>query len=116
MLSTLNYRFDAESRRAFADYLARRTRQPNFANARSVRNALDRSRLRQANRLFAAAMQGGAPIDAAALTLITTEDIRASRVFAEPLTQNAEPSACFRAVGVDESGAAASRAVTAPPG
>ncbi|MFP3588940.1 CbbX protein, partial [Paraburkholderia sp. SIMBA_055] len=99
----------------------RRTRQPNFANARSVRNALDRSRLRQVNRLFAAAMQGGAPIDAAALTLITTEDIRASRVFAEPLAQNAEPSGPFLPSGADEpgaaeSGAAASRAVTAPPG
>jgi probable Rubsico expression protein CbbX len=121
MLSTLNYRFDTDSRRAFADYLARRTRQPNFANARSVRNALDRSRLRQANRLFAAAMQGGAPIDAAALTLITTEDIRASRVFAETLAQNAEPSGPFLPSGADEpgaaaSGAAASRAVTAPPG
>jgi probable Rubsico expression protein CbbX len=85
MLATMHYRFDADSRRAFADYLALRSRQPNFANARSVRNALDRSRLRQANRLFATAMQGGAPIDAAALTLIAAADVRASRVFAEPL-------------------------------
>ncbi|CAB3654896.1 putative Rubsico expression protein CbbX [Burkholderia sp. OAS925] len=83
MLATMHYRFDTDSRRAFADYLALRTRQPNFANARSVRNALDRSRLRQANRLFARAIDGGAPIDAAALTLIAAEDIRASRVFAE---------------------------------
>jgi probable Rubsico expression protein CbbX len=83
MLATMHYRFDTDSRRAFADYLALRTRQPNFANARSVRNALDRSRLRQANRLFARAIDGGAPIDAAALTLIAAGDIRASRVFAE---------------------------------
>src|ERR1700728_2819196 len=36
MLATMHYRFDADARRAFADYLALRTRQPNFANARSV--------------------------------------------------------------------------------
>jgi probable Rubsico expression protein CbbX len=83
MLNTMHYRFDAASRHAFADYLARRIRQPNFANARSVRNALDRARLRQANRLFAGALNGGAPIDAAALTLIDAADVRASRVFDE---------------------------------
>ena len=55
--ATMHYRFDAASRHAFADYLARRIRQPNFANARSVRNALDRARLRQANRLFAGALE-----------------------------------------------------------
>ncbi len=80
----MHYRFDTDARRAFEEYLARRIRQPNFANARSVRNALDRARLRQANRLFAAALQGGAPIDAAALTLIEAADVRASRVFDEP--------------------------------
>ncbi|MFM0607315.1 CbbX protein [Paraburkholderia sediminicola] len=106
MLATMHYRFDADSRRAFADYLARRIRQPNFANARSVRNALDRSRLRQANRLFVTAMQGGAPIDAVALTLITAADVRASRVFAAPLAASeAAPAASH-----------ATRAVLAPPG
>jgi hypothetical protein len=106
MLATMHYRFDADSRRAFADYLALRTRQANFANARSVRNALDRSRLRQANRLFATAMQGGAPIDAAALTLIAAADVRASRVFTEPLAANAGAPASSHAT----------RAVPAPPG
>ena len=106
MLATMHYRFDADSRRAFADYLALRTRQPNFANARSVRNALDRSRLRQANRLFATAMQGGTPIDATALTLIAATDIRASRVFAEPLAASDGAAAS----------AHATRAALAPPG
>ncbi|MFL9984665.1 CbbX protein [Paraburkholderia sediminicola] len=106
MLATMHYRFDADSRCAFADYLARRIRQPNFANARSVRNALDRSRLRQANRLFATAMQGGAPIDAAALTLIAAADVRASRVFAEPLAASEAAPASSHAT----------RAVLAPPG
>jgi probable Rubsico expression protein CbbX len=84
MLGRMHYRLDAESRRAFEDYLVRRIRQPNFANARSVRNALDRARLRQASRLFADAMQGSGPSDAAALTLLSATDIRASRVFDTP--------------------------------
>ena len=83
MLDTMHYRFDADSHRAFEDYLARRVRQPNFANARSVRNALDRARLRQANRLFADALRGGASADPAALTLLNAADIRASSVFSE---------------------------------
>ncbi|MGF6605447.1 putative Rubsico expression protein CbbX [Paraburkholderia sp. WSM4175] len=102
MLGAMHYRFDAASRRAFADYLARRIRQPNFANARSVRNALDRARLRQANRLFASALQGGEPIDAATLTLIDAADVRASRVFDAPPQSSQSPSTA--------------RAVTAPPG
>src|SRR6266581_4909483 len=53
LLAQQNYRFAAGAREAFAEYLAQRTGQLNFANARSVRNALDRARLRQASRLFA---------------------------------------------------------------
>ena len=53
MVDTMNYRFDADAEQAMNDYIERRLTQPNFANARSVRNALDRARLRQANRLFA---------------------------------------------------------------
>jgi probable Rubsico expression protein CbbX len=83
MLATMHYRLDAESRQAFADYLDRRIRQPNFANARSVRNALDRARLRQANRLFADAMGGAGAADAETLTLLSATDIRASRVFGD---------------------------------
>jgi len=62
-----------------ADYIARRRAQPHFANARSIRNALDRTRLRQANRLFESAR---GPLDAKALSTISAEDITASRVFA----------------------------------
>ena len=78
MLDELNYRFDDAAAAAFARYLALRRQQPHFANARSVRNALDRIRLRHATRLFSA---GGTPsIDA--LTTIEATDILASRVFA----------------------------------
>jgi hypothetical protein len=60
------------------EYISLRRRQPHFANARSIRNALDRARLRQANRLFETAR---GPVDRAALSTITAADIRASRVF-----------------------------------
>ena len=52
----------------------------HFANARSIRNALDRSRLRQANRLFANFSKKLTKLD---LMTIEAEDIRASRVFKE---------------------------------
>ena len=52
MLKQLNYRFGPDAYDAFARYLEARMRRPHFSNARSVRNALDRIRLRQAVRLF----------------------------------------------------------------
>ncbi|MCI4660641.1 MAG: CbbX protein [Neomegalonema sp.] len=78
MLAGQNYSLDAQAEAAMAQYIALRRDQPHFANARSIRNALDRARLRQANRLFSEAR---GPLDAAALSLITEPDIRASRVF-----------------------------------
>ncbi|SAL68473.1 Stage V sporulation protein K [Caballeronia cordobensis] len=83
MLTDMHYRFDDEARQAFEAYLERRIKQPNFANARSVRNALDRARLRQANRLFAAAERGSGAADANALMQLDASDIRASRVFTD---------------------------------
>ena len=65
----------------FAEYLARRMAQPHFANARSVRNALDRARLRHASRLLD---DPGTVMDDRALTTITAGDLRASRVFSQP--------------------------------
>ncbi len=80
MLEQQNYRFDAGAESAFGEYIARRMSMKHFANARSIRNALDRARLRQASRLFAQA-RGGSPTPAEALMTIAAEDIRASRVF-----------------------------------
>ena len=77
MLDGQGYRFDEAGRAAMQEYIGLRRAQPHFANARSIRNALDRARLRQANRLFEAA----APVDAEALSTITESDLRASRVF-----------------------------------
>jgi len=79
MLAESHYRFGPGARQAFDDYLQRRLHQPHFANARSVRNALDRMRLRQASRLFA---DRDRPLTADDLSTIEASDIRASRVFA----------------------------------
>jgi probable Rubsico expression protein CbbX len=78
MLTTMHYRFGDGALEVFEQYLQRRIAQPHFANARSVRNALDRMRLRQASRLFADADR---ELDAAALTTLLPADILASRVF-----------------------------------
>ncbi|RPH66663.1 MAG: CbbX protein [Burkholderiales bacterium] len=81
MLAQQNYRFGEGARDALAQYLARRIAQPHFANARSVRNALDRARLRQASRLFA---ERDRELTLDDLCTIAEADIRASRVFAGP--------------------------------
>src|SRR4051812_31605751 len=78
MAQQLNYRFDDAAVDALREYVERRLAQPHFANARSMRNALDRARLRQASRLFDDAT---GPVDADALLTLTAGDIRASRVF-----------------------------------
>lgn len=78
MLDAQHYRFGAGAREAFAQYITRRMQQPHFANARSVRNALDRARLRAASRLFA---ERDRVLTEADLTTIAAEDILASRVF-----------------------------------
>ncbi|MDM0108172.1 CbbX protein [Variovorax sp. J22R24] len=79
MLSATQYRFGDEAREAFDSYLRLRIAQPHFANARSVRNALDRARLRQASRLYADRER---VLGADELSTIVAGDILASRVFA----------------------------------
>jgi len=77
MLARDHYAFDTAARGAFAEYLDLRVVQPQFANARSIRNALERARLRQANRL----VQNGGAVTRDDLMTLTEPDIRASRVF-----------------------------------
>jgi len=77
MLRDLNYCFDESAERAFERYIALRREQPHFANARSIRNALDRIRLRHAARLFA--IRQAPTLDQ--LRTLSSEDIVASRVF-----------------------------------
>jgi probable Rubsico expression protein CbbX len=78
MLEQMQYRLSASAVAALHDYIPLRMHQPHFANARSIRNALDRARLRQANRLFA---EKGRPLTRDELMTIEGEDLRASRVF-----------------------------------
>lgn len=80
MLAAQNYRFSAEGEQAFREYIPLRMTLEHFANARSIRNALDRARLRQANRLFAKSSSKLTKLD---LITLEAEDIRASRVFQE---------------------------------
>jgi probable Rubsico expression protein CbbX len=79
MLKQQNYRFSPAARDAFMRYLAARMTQPHFSNARSVRNALDRARLRQAVRLFETR---GHAITVEDLMTLEPDEILASRVFA----------------------------------
>ncbi len=86
MLAEQMYRFSPEAQQAFEAYLERRMQMPRFSNARSVRNALDRARLRQANRLFAK----GGRISKIDLMTIEAEDILASRVFSEDISEEGQ--------------------------
>ena len=79
LLDAQQYRFSTEAEQAFAEYITLRRQLPFFANARSIRNAIDRARLRQANRLFARMAEALTRDD---LITIEAPDIRASRVFA----------------------------------
>jgi len=80
MLAEQNYHFSPDAEKAFFKYITIRMTMEHFANARSVRNALDRARLRQANRLFANASKSLSKSD---LMTIEAEDILSSRVFLE---------------------------------
>lgn len=85
MLTTMQYRLSGEAAKVMQDYIALRRRQPNFANARSIRNALDRARLRQAKRLFD---QRGQRLTRENLSTIEAADLKASRVFSKPGEQD----------------------------
>ena len=78
MLERMQYALDDAAAAALREYIVLRKAQPHFSNARSIRNALDRARLRQANRLFEGR---NTALTLAALSTIKREDIRASRVF-----------------------------------
>jgi probable Rubsico expression protein CbbX len=90
MVAGLGLALSPSAEEALIEYVRLRREQPNFANARSVRNALDRARLRQARRLLDVGQ-----VDAAMLMTIEAEDIRASRVFdAAPAQDSSEENPC----------------------
>jgi probable Rubsico expression protein CbbX len=77
MVAAENFCFDEEAREVFSEYLSRRMERPNFSNARSVRNAIERCRLRQARRLVAL----DRPLGKADLITLTAEDVHGSSLF-----------------------------------
>jgi probable Rubsico expression protein CbbX len=84
MLQRQHYHFSPGARDVMKEYIKLRRTQPYFSNARSIRNALDRARLRQANRLMAI----DALVSSEALSLIEPVDILASRVFRDAEANN----------------------------
>jgi probable Rubsico expression protein CbbX len=78
MLDAQHYRLSPQAEAVLGEYLVRRKQMPHFANARSLRNALDRARLRQARRLLA---RGDLPVTRGDLMTLEAEDFLASRVF-----------------------------------
>ncbi|HVV96267.1 MAG TPA: CbbX protein [Rhodanobacteraceae bacterium] len=78
ILKDWNYALSPRAKNVFLRYIEHRRTQPHFANARSIRNALDRARLRQARRL----LEEGGAVDKSALETIEAEDILQSRVLA----------------------------------
>jgi probable Rubsico expression protein CbbX len=90
MVAALGLGLSESARVALREYLVLRRKRPNFANARSLRNALDRARLRQARRLLEVGQ-----VDARVLTTLEAEDIRASRVFeADAIEAPAKEATC----------------------
>jgi probable Rubsico expression protein CbbX len=82
MVAAENFRFEPAARIAFADYLRLRMRQPRFSNARSVRNAVERCRLRQAKRL----VELHQPLTRDDLVTIAEADVRGSSLFRDAET------------------------------
>lgn len=80
MLQEQQYKFEPQADLILLEYAERRMKQPHFANARSIRNAIDRARMRQANRIFAS---GDKMLTKADLVTIKSEDILKSRLFGE---------------------------------
>ena len=78
MLEEQQYQLTPQAEIALTDYIARRKQKPLFANARSIKNALDRARMRQANRIFDSR---GQILTKKELVNIEADDILQSTIF-----------------------------------
>ena len=78
MLEEQQYQLTSQAEIALTDYIARRKQKPLFANARSIKNALDRARMRQANRIFDSR---GQILTKKELVNIEADDILQSTIF-----------------------------------
>ncbi len=82
MMRQESYEFGEDAAQAFEEYLSLRMEQPRFAQARSVRNGIERARLRHAGRIYASALDGERPTRED-LVHIQETDIRKSSVFSD---------------------------------
>jgi probable Rubsico expression protein CbbX len=82
MLAAEDYVLSDDAEQAFREYVVRRMRRPRFAHARSVRNGIERARLRHANRVYQAVRTGAEPTFDE-LRRIEAQDILKSSVFHE---------------------------------
>lgn len=80
MLEDQQYQLTPQAELAFTEYIRRRKQKPLFANARSVKNALDRARMRQANRIFDSR---GQVLTKRELVNLEAQDILQSTVFSD---------------------------------
>ena len=78
MLEEQQYQLTPDAEVSLTEYIARRKQKPLFANARSVKNALDRARMRQANRIFDSR---GQVLTKKELVNIEAQDILQSTIF-----------------------------------
>jgi hypothetical protein len=80
ILEEQQYRMTAEAEDALLEYITKRMELPLFANARTVSNAIDKARMRHANRMFAS---GDRILTKSDLVTIEADDIRQSSLFDE---------------------------------
>jgi len=83
MVRQQGYELGEGADRALRDYVERRLQRPRFANGRSIRNAVERARMRQATRLFDSATT----VSRAELSTLAPQDILASSVFNQRLSE-----------------------------
>jgi probable Rubsico expression protein CbbX len=95
MLEEQQYKLTPTAESALLQYITLRKDQPLFANARSMKNALDRARMRQANRIFET--DNNLILTKADLVTLDEQDIRQSRIF--DLATPAAPANPYAAYG-----------------
>ena len=79
MLSEQQYRITEEGKKIFLQYIELRKQQPLFANARSIKNAIDRARMRQANRIFE--LNSNIELSKSDIVTLDIKDFLQSRIF-----------------------------------
>jgi probable Rubsico expression protein CbbX len=79
MVGQQGYTLSEDAAEAFREYIERRLQRPRFAHGRSIRNAIERARMRQATRLF----DSNAKLTKTDLVTLEADDILQSSVFSD---------------------------------